>query len=80
MRTSALFCAKNVEIFETYGVSARTRVKGVWVSQCGHFAHKKEWRVNFSRFYAEVFYEWPLKTNGRIFKPNFSWTRKKVEL
>jgi len=36
MRTSALFEEKNLEIFEIYEVSARTR----GLSQFGHFANK----------------------------------------
>jgi len=44
MWTSALFGAKNFGFFEIYGESARTRGEG----------------VNFSGFYAVVFYGWPL--------------------
>jgi len=40
MRTSALFGAKSFGFYEIYGVSARTKGKG----------------VNFSRFCADVFY------------------------
>jgi len=51
MRTSALFGAKNFRFFKIYGVSARTRGRGL--SQCGQGRSG----VNFSRFGADVFYE-----------------------
>jgi len=41
MRTSALFGAKNFGFFEIYGVSAGTKGEG-GLSQCGHFADKRE--------------------------------------
>jgi len=48
MRTSALFDAKNFGFFEIYGVSARTRGKGL--SQCGQFADKGDERSIFHNF------------------------------
>jgi len=40
MRMTALFGAKDLGFFEIYGVSARTRRRGL--NQCGHFAGKGE--------------------------------------
>jgi len=54
---------KNPGIFEIYDVSARTRGE---LSQCEHFSDKE--RVNFSRFYADVFYGRPLKSSIENFK------------
>jgi len=48
MRTSALFGAKNIEFFEIYSVSARTRGEG-GLSQCGHFADKREFHLFLCR-------------------------------
>jgi len=55
MRTSALFGAKNFGFFEIYGVSARAR--GVEPVRT-FFGHGEG--VNFSRFYADVFYGRPV--------------------
>jgi len=69
MRTSALFGAKNFECFEIYIVFAQTR--GREVSQCGHFANKREEeRVSFSRFCADVLYGRPLVANLLITRCN----------
>jgi len=52
MRTSELFCAKNLGFFEIYGVSARTRAD--WAS--AEILQTRVRVVNFSRFCADVFY------------------------
>jgi len=63
MRTSILFGAK---IFEIYSVSARTRGR-MELSQCGHFQTRR--RVNFSPFYADVFYGQPLTPVDQLTTP-----------
>jgi len=59
MRTSEIFAAKNLKIFESYGVS-RTRGWGPGLRQSGHFAVKREGDWIFFRFCANVFYGWSL--------------------
>jgi len=48
MQTSAYFSAKNFGFFEIYGVSVRTRGRGL--SQCGHFTEKGGVGSNFRGF------------------------------
>jgi len=56
MRTSTLFGAKNVGVFEIYDVSGFPHGQGVeGLSQCGHFSGKKG-GVNFSRLFVDVLY------------------------
>jgi len=57
MRTSAPFGAKNIEFFEIYGVSARTKWE---VEPVLTFFGQGGEGVNFSRFCADVFYGRPL--------------------
>jgi len=59
MRTSAPFGAKNFEFFEIYGVSARTRGRGL--SQCGHFSDKGEGGSIFRNFVRTSFMDDPLR-------------------
>jgi len=53
MRKSALFSAYNFGFFEIYGVSARTRRRGL--NQCEHGG-----KVSFLQFCADVVYGQPL--------------------
>jgi len=56
MRTSALFGVKTFGFFENFGVSARTRGKGL--SQYGHFAYEGEGSI-FRDFVRTYFMDGP---------------------
>jgi len=58
VRMFALFGAKNFEFFEIYGVSARTKGRGL--SQCGHFVDKGSGSSVFRDFVRTSFMHGPL--------------------